>query len=412
MGNRTAPWLVPCGFLAVLAVASEVAADWARFRGPNGTGVATGQDLPLECSAETTRWKVPLPGVGNSSPVVWGRQLFVQSSSADGKERYLLCLDTADGKVRWSRSVPGGKARLHQRSSLASSTPAVDGVQVYAYFWDGKGIALYAFDLQGNSVWQRNLGGFESQHGAGASPVVYQGKVFVNNDQDGSAEVVALDAQTGAVAWRKARQAFRACYSTPFVLERPGAEPEIVVTSTAGITSYRPKDGTENWNWTWQHVTKPLRTVGSPVYSQGLIFAGSGDGDGSRHLVAVNVAGGKPSLAWQKERGTPYVPCLLTAGEHLFYVNDLGVAGCFVARTGEAVWSERLGGDVTASPVLVDGKIYAVSEDGHVYVFPAETSFRMLAKSALGETVRATPAVADGRLFIRGQHHLFCFGKK
>jgi outer membrane protein assembly factor BamB len=143
-----------------------------------------------------------------------------------------------------------------------------------------------------------------------------------------------------------------------------------------------------------------------------MIFQGSGDGNGARHLVAVQVAGGKPSLAWEKTKGTPYVPGMLVHGEHLYYVNDLGIAGCFAARTGESLWSERLGNGVTASPVLVDGKIYVAGEEGSVFVYAAEPTFRLLAKNALGETLMATPAVAGGRMYVRGKNHLFCIGKK
>jgi outer membrane protein assembly factor BamB len=160
-----------------------------------------------------------------------------------------------------------------------------------------------------------------------------------------------------------------------------------------------------------------LRTVASPVYSDGLIFANSGDGSGARHMIAVK-AGEKGDVTrtnlvweWKKNRPFPYVPTMLTWGEHLYFVNDRGEAGCVVAKTGAPVWTEDLGRPVTASPILIDGKIYAVSEDGIVYVYPAAPSFKLLAKNTLGEPVFATPAVADGRLLIRGKTHLFCIGK-
>jgi outer membrane protein assembly factor BamB len=391
------------------------AANWARFRGPNGTGIASDKDIPVKWSEKSgILWKVSLPGTGHSSPIIWGDRLFIQSASA--KERLLLCLDVKDGMILWKRSMPGNTPNKHKKNSYSSSTPATDGKLVYAVFWNGDKIAMYAYDFKGELAWKRDLDGrFRGRHGVGASPIVYQDKVFLNNDQTGEAVVIALDAKNGKPAWQKKRTAFRSCYSTPMVLNGSDGKAELIVVSTAGITSYNPANGDENWWWTWAFTGMPLRTVGSPVYSQGMIFSGSGDGSGARHMVAVKVGGKgdmtKKNLVWEKKRDFPYVPSMLIWKDHLYYVNDLGVAGCYVAKTGEQVWTKRLQGKVTASPVLIDGKIYAVTEDGDTYVFPAATSFKQLGKSSLGERVLASPAVADNRLFIRGESHLFCIGK-
>lgn len=396
---------------------SGFAADWPRFRGPNGTGVSTDKEIPVHWDTSGVLWKVPIPGVGNSSPVLWGQQIFLQTSSADGLERRLLCLNAVDGKTLWSTAVPGARSRTHPKNSMASSTPAVDGERVYVLFWDGKDVAVHAYDLKGNLVWRQALGGFTSQHGPGTSPMVVGDRVILANDQDGVSVLYGLEAKTGKVAWQVARKPFRTCYSTPFLLEHPGKAPEVIVASSAGITSYQPQTGAENWNWNWNFAGQALRTVASPIFSQGMIFINSGDGAGDRHAVAVRAEGqgdaAKANLVWEnkKKLAFPYVPCFLAQGDHLFYVNDKGFAGCHVAKTGEAVWNERLGENISASPILVDGKIYAISEAGTVYVFPAAPTFKLLAKNAVGEPVLATPAVADGRLYIRGKTHLFCIGK-
>jgi outer membrane protein assembly factor BamB len=220
-----------------------------------------------------------------------------------------------------------------------------------------------------------------------------------------------MDAKSGAIRWQAPRKPYRACYSTPFMLND-----ELIVGSTAGLTGYEPKSGTELWHWEWHFDKSPLRTVASPVAANGMIFANSGDGGGDRHTVAVRVNGHgqdtKPELAWESKRVFGYVPCMLVHGEHLFFVNDMGVAACHVARTGANVWTERLGGNVSASPILVNGRIYAVNEEGTTYVFPAAGKFELLAKNELGEPVMATPAVANGRLFIRGRQHLYCLGTR
>src|SRR5262245_29296584 len=158
----------------MLGCGTAGAGAWDRFRGPNGTGVAAHQDVPVRWTAqEGVLWKVRVPGVGHSSPVVWGDRLFLQSASADGKERWLLCLDAGTGTTLWTSALPGSTARLHHKTSLASSTPAVDGARVYAVFWDGKDISLNAYDFQGQLSWKTDLGGFKSEFGAALSPVVH-----------------------------------------------------------------------------------------------------------------------------------------------------------------------------------------------------------------------------------------------
>jgi outer membrane protein assembly factor BamB len=405
--------------LVLLVAATGSADNWPRFRGPNGTGVAADKDVPVQWSETSgVLWKIPLPGLGNSSPVVWGDRVFVQTSLAGGKERQLVCVSASTGKLLWSRSVRGHNAKTHPKNTLASSTPATDGERVYAAFWDGSGILLAAYDMDGRPVWERNLGSFTSQHGAGASPVVYEDKVYFANDQDDISTLYVFDARTGKTVWQDRRPAFRACYSSPFVLEKPGQPPELIVVSTMAITSYEPHTGAKNWIYQWKFSAKfPLRTTGSAIAGDGMLFACSGDGGGDRHMIALRLDGAGPrtkvELAWENKRDFPYVPTLLKRGEHLYFVNDKGMAGCYEARTGKRVWFERLPeAEFTSSPVLIDGKMYAASEGGEVFVIAAEPKFRLLARNPLGERVRATPAVADNRLYIRGQHHLFCIAKR
>jgi outer membrane protein assembly factor BamB len=396
-----------------------LADNWPRFRGPNGAGIANDRDIPVHFDDKGgILWKVPVGGQGNSSPVVWGKHLFLQATTPDGKQRLLSCFDAASGKTLWTRTAPGAMARTHELNTLASSTPATDGDIVVTVFWDGKEIALAAYDFHGKQRWQRNLGDFKSQHGAGASPIFYRDKIFLADDQDGVATLFAFNKNTGEIAWKAPREAYRACYSAPFILEKPGAAPELIVVSTMSTRSYHPDTGSVNWSWQWKFSGKmPLRTTGSPIYANDMIFACSGDGYGPRHMVAVKLHGSgseaRPELAWENKKDFPYVPCLLSRGEHLYFVNDRGFAGCFVAETGKQVWLKRLAEDkFISSPVLIDGKMYAASVDGDVYVLAAETTYQLLGKSRLGERFLASPAVANNRLYLRGENHLFCIGKK
>jgi outer membrane protein assembly factor BamB len=408
----------PLAWLAgtlLFAAFPAIAADWPRFRGPNGTGTAADRDVPVKWSiADGILWKVPVPGAGNSSPIVSAGKVFVQVASRDGSERSLVCFDAASGKQLWSKAAPGKRVPTHSRNTLASGTPACDAERVYVAVWDGKNLNLLAYDLGGELLWKRDLGPFVSQHGAGHSPIVHEGRVFIADDQDGSAAVLAFEAKTGKPLWQAVRKPYRACYSTPFIREIPGGS-ELVVGSTSGVDAYDPATGSVNWTCDWPHAKKPLRTVASPVAGAGMIFANAGDGDGSRDMIALRPGtkgdGTKGAVVWQESKSLPYVPCMLVQGDYLYSVNDAGVAACHRAATGEKVWSERLGSPVTASPILVDGKVYAVGEDGQVYVFAAATKYKLLAKNSVGEPVMASPAVADGRLYIRGKEHLFCIGK-
>lgn len=411
------------GLLGLSAIAllltglTSNADNWPRFRGVNGKGVATSDKIPAQWKKENILWKVAIPGDGNSSPVIWGDHLFVQSSRKDGKERVLLALNAKSGEVLWQKGVPGSTTRIHKKNSLASSTPATDGERVYVSFWDGKNISITAFDFDGKLLWNRDLGGFVSQHGAGGSPVVYDDLVFFANDQDGKASIIALDAKTGNTVWEKQRPAVRACYSAPLVWERNGKK-ELIIVSSPEFTAYEPKTGEVIWSWEWKHHTKqPLRVCASPIIVDDTVYGYSGDGGGTRGFIALQVEDKGEKIAttksWANKRDFPYVPTILAHEGNLYFVNDLGVAGCFNAKSGKKIWFERLpDASFTASPILLNGNIVAPSEEGDVYVIAADPAFRMVARNSLGERIRATPAVANDRLYIRGQDHLFCIGTK
>jgi len=418
-----------CIFIAVPTLA---AADWDRFRGPSGLGTADDKTIPVSFGPKDALWKTPIPGRGNSSPIVSKGKIFLQTASDDGSKRSLVCLNAGTGSVEWSKDVKGTMGKIHNKNTMASSTPASDGERVYTVFWDSRRISLSAWDFAGKQLWTRGLGPYASQHGAGLSPMVVGDKVILNIDQDGLAEVAAFDVKTGSPVWKKSRQAFRACYTTPFLLERDGKQ-EVIVASTAGVTSYDPKDGAVIWNWTWVWKPDPaapkangkggpggpLRNVGGPIYHDGMIIAIAGDGGGDRCTVAIKAGPSgditESGLIWEKKKSTPYVPMVLAKGDYLYWVADKENKGmCIEAKTGRVLWEERLPGsqEVTASPVLIDGKVYSINEAGRVSVFEAAPKYNLLAENDLHEDVMATPAVANGRLYIRTSKNLYCFGKK
>ncbi len=432
------PRLLSALTLALPLALPAAAADWPRFRGPNGSGVVEGPAPPLKWSAtENVLWRADVPGVGHSSPIVVKGLVFLESSTEDGSQRSLLCYDAATGKLKWGKSAPGQRAHTHAKNSLASSTPASDGERVFALFWDGRVVTLTAYDLAGSELWSASLGGYVSQHGPGMSPVAHGGKVFVNYDQDdpsqaqkpakgdpppgppaeNPAEVLAFDARTGAKVWAAKRKAFRACSSSPLVRELPGGKAELVVSSTAGLTGYDTETGAVNWDWVWKFDGMALRTVGSPVLAGGVVVAPSGDGGGSRSMVAV-APGPRPRMLWNKTKDTPYVPGPVAKGDHLYWVTDGGLAVCAELRTGKVLWSERAfpnlgkGTYVLASLLLVGDDVLAVAETGRAVVFRASPDgYEEVSRNDLGEPVTATPAAADGKLYVRtAAGHLFCIG--
>jgi outer membrane protein assembly factor BamB len=408
--------------LVLLFAGTVTAADWTRFRGPNGTGVADPATPTHFALTTDLTWSTKLPGTGHGSPIVVGDKVFLQAASTDGSTRSLVCLNVSDGKVAWEKKVIDGKAgKVHKKSSNASGTPCSDGERVFNVVWDGTGLTMSAHDLKGNELWKKGLGSFASQHGFGHSPITAGGLVVFSYDQDGASELVAHDAKTGEQKWRVERKGHRASYTTPFLIEKDGKPGELIVATTTTTDSYDPATGKENWSFTvpWENPNKKLRAIGQPVLAGGNVIMFTGDGDGSRAMVAVKAGGSgdtsRNGVAWELKKGTPYVPGGLVKDDHLYWVTDDGQAACADPKTGKVKWTERLPGikSVSASPILISDTMLVIGEDGKVVSFklnPKELG--EVEKSDVGEPVMATPAAAGGKLFVRGGTHLFCIGKK
>ena len=402
----------------VLALGSLCAsADWPQWRGPNGTGTAD-SNLPPK---DSLLWKVALPDKGNGSPVIVDGKVFLQTAPPDGSLRTLVCLNAADGKTLWSTSHDSENARSHPKATLTANTPAADGTAVYCVWWDGSTISLRAYDPKtGKERWAAPLGMNQTQHGAHYSPVVSGGTVFVNVDQDSTAEFLAFDTKTGKKVWSVERTTFRANYTLPVLFERAGKATELIVSNSKGIDSYDPKSGKVNWSYpiTWPKGSAPQRLIGAPQFTNGLLVANAGDSAGSRYTFAITPGGSgdisATATVWKAQKDTPYIPGIVARGEHLFWVTDRGHAGCAEVKTGRLVWSELVfeKSDVTASLVLLKDGALAVSDKGRVATWKAAKEFEQIDAWELGERVIASPAVANGRVYIRGDAHLFCYGKK
>jgi len=401
-------------FVTALLMCAPLTADnWPRFRGLQGAGISDQQNLPLKWSDDDYAWKTKLPGLGHSSPSIWGDHVFVTSAEMNGRKRMLLSIDAKSGDIRWSAAVPSQTHPKHMLNSYASATPATDGKRVYTLFASDEQMLVLAHDFAGRQLWQRDLGPFIQQdgqvHGCGTSPIVFEDLVILANQQDGPAAIVALDAASGETRWKNDRKLRTTAHSTPLVHTRNGSPPRLFISNTGdGISSLDPRTG----EFLFRADLLSARCVGSPVIAGEFVLATSGGGGRGRDMMVISIESGgdlvESDMAWTHDRNLPYVPTPIAFGEHLFLWGDNGVVSCLKTKTGEEIWTERVGGTYSGSPVWVDGRLYCVAQDGTVAVIAAGPQFKLLGKTELGEGCHSTPAVSGGRMFIRGFEHLFC----
>ena len=413
--------------LIALILASTVTqgSEWTRFRGPNGTGIASGDTIPVEFTEADLNFKVELPGGnGCSSPVVRSDRVFVLSANPENATRYVSCFHAITGDRLWQKEFESEVHHLHTRSSYASSTPAVDDQHVYVAWSTPKETLLKAFAHDGTPAWSKDLGRWQSRHGYGTSPIVYKDLLILHNSQNanrlkagekpGDSYMMAFDRLTGEERWRTPLKSESVCYSVPFIRtsEDNGAD-ELICTSTGnGLFSLDPLTGQQNWAVNDELFT--MRTIASPIESAGLIFGNTGSGGYSGNYIVAVKPGRDAHLEYKLKNSSqfkaPYVTCLLAKGDLVFCMYDRGFASCIDAATGDVHWIERTGAAFSGSPVLVDDRIYCFDETGTVWVFAASTEYQLLARNELGGESRSTPAVANGRLYLRTHSHLMCVG--
>ncbi len=399
--------------ISLTAISAANAENWPRYRGADGLGVSSQAGIPTEWSEGDYAWVTPLPGEGHSSPVVWNKHLFVTTATDGGLVRYLCCLDSITGEIKWMQAAGYNTNRKHTKNSFASGTPATDGEHVYVAFSDQERFALAAYDFDGKLAWRTWLGPFVSQHGQGASPLVFEDLVIVANDQDGPSAIVACDRRTGRVVWSSLRTAREASYASPLLIESKNQKPQLIcLAGASGLTSLDPWTGHVNWS----SGELPQRTVATPTFTNGLIFATCGQGGKGTRLIGVDPSGqgdvSETHVKVRREKELPYVPAMTGVGELLFLWNDNGVINCLDSKTGQTVWQERVGGNFSGSPVCIDGKLYCIEESGKVVVVEARPAYKLLAQNPLGDPSYSTPAVANDRLYLRSFHRIACLNGK
>jgi outer membrane protein assembly factor BamB len=437
--------LVLAAFLPVSARALEPEpsreARWPGWRGADGQGIVRESGQPQEWSStKNVAWKTEIPGRGHSSPIVWGDRIFLTTAiegevdpaakpvkhvvdgedfvhpdgiGADHRHRFVvLALDAVSGKVLWQKTAWEGAPydTRHRRGSYASPTPVTDGTFVYAYF-GAQG--LYAYDFAGKLAWRYATGGVaELGVDVGTSPLLYKGLVILQCDEDNGDKsyVAAVDKRTGKEVWRVARK-IEASWATPVVV-RASDRDELVTAGSQWILAYDPATGRELWR------LKGLESnaVPSPVAGDDVVVLSAGYPE--KIAIAVRPGGtgdvtGSDRVLWTYKKGTAYVPSPILYDGFVYLMTDKGLITCMDAKTGEVKYEGArlpVPASFMASPLALGGRILLMSLDGDTFVLKAGPKFEVLGTNALDEPISASAAAAPGRLFIRGERHLFAIG--
>jgi outer membrane protein assembly factor BamB len=400
-------------FIAALQVVARAEdANWDRFRGPNGAGQSDATGIPSQWTPDNILWRLPLPGVGHSSPVVWGDRLFVMSGDPATGQQILLAINALNGAPLWQKRFDSATYSMHQFNSYASSTPAVDEKQVYAMWLDEGRIKLAALTHDGDQSWSCDAGPFGEKHGFGKSPIVVDDLVVVATDSEAESAIVAFDKANGKVRWRVPRPSGTAAFASPCLFDASAQKKLLLTLSTAsGLTAIDA--GTGNVVWQGLADAVPLRCVSSPIVAGGLIFISSGVGGNGKYLVAARpgTEGSGPTEAYRLQQSIPNVPTPIVADDLLFLWHDRGYVSCYDVSTGKRHFLERVGGNFHSSPVRIGDRIFCASREGEMVVLAADREFKVLARNALDEPCHATPAVAHNRLYVRTESALLCIGE-
>ena len=424
--------------------------NWPSFRGDASTGNGDGQRAITDwdaASGKNIKWKTPIPGIANSSPIVWGNRVFATTavSSAGNNsiktglygdvkpvddlsphEWKLYCLDKATGKILWERTAASGAPRTkrHTKSSQASSTPVTDGRRVVAVF--GSVGTMIAWDYSGKELWRVNLGTLDSgwffdpafQWGHSSSPIIYRNAVILQADIQKGSFIAAWDVATGKPLWRTERADEISTWGTP-TIARTADGRDVLVTNGTKIRGYDPASGKQLWTL----APNSEITIGSPVAGNGLVYV-TGGYPPVRPIYAIRPGAegdislqkgqeSNQSIAWSNMTEGTYIPTPLLYDGYLFTLNINGVLTAYDPQSGKRAFRGRVGtgGAFSASPVGADGNLYIASEDGEVYVISATPDMKQIAKNDMKEVIMSTPAISDGLIVVRTMGHLYGVGQ-
>ena len=389
--------------VSMFLAATMLADEWPQFRGPDGQGHASQRGLPLEWSEENNiAWKAAVPGLGWSSPVISGQQIWLTTALDEGHSLHAICLDRETGKILHDVEVfqvadPG---KVHSKNSYASPTPILEADRIYVHFGDNGTACL---SNKGKVLWRNQELKYAHGHGPAGSPVLYKDLLIISCDGTDKQFVVALDKRTGKLRWKTDRRG-RMAYSTPLVI-RIGGQDQVISTGGDAVVAYNPADGEEIWRVRYDGYSEVPR----PVYGQGLVIVSSGYDSPVLYAIRPDGRGDVTDthVAWTIDKAAPLNPSPLIIGEELYSVSDNGIAICVDAKTGEQHWQKRLSGNYSASLLEADGRIYITNETGLTTVIAPGKKFESLASNQLDGRTLASIAVSEKALYLRTDTHLY-----
>ena len=406
------------------------AENWPGWRGPRGDGSSLSKAAPLTWDGETGKgilWKTEIPGVGHASPIIWEDRAFIVTCDLEAQSRQLISLDANNGKILWKQNVIKAKLeKKHALNSFASGTPATDGDLVYVTFFEasdqeivapnvgserkifpGK-MVVAAYDFDGKQQWLVKPGEFISAHGYSSCPVLYKDLVIVNGDHDGDSYILALNKNTGKTVWKTKRSYGIRSYCTPIIREIDGRT-QMVFSGSKHIISLNPDTG--DVHWVVEGPTEQF--VASMVYDGDLFYMCAGYP--TYHVMGIDPRGKgditESHVRWHSKEVRCYVPSPVVIGDYLIVADDRGTANCYDTKDGTRLWLDRLGNHFSASLLHANGLAYLIADNGVTKIVKPGSTLEVIAENPLNENVYASPALANDRLFIRGEKHLFCIGK-
>jgi len=406
--------------VAAVLIAPLQAEDWPCFRGPTRQGISHEKNVPVKwSSAENVLWKTAIPGQAWSSPIVCDQRVFLTTAVAEGSSYRLLCLDREKGTILWNKEVLQQEAGHRNRlNSYATSTPVTDGEKVYVLAFDG---TLAAVSMQGELIWKHHEIDYYSEHGLGVSLVLYKDLVIWPFDGSSrgpekgvgwqtpwdQAVILAIDKNTGKTRWRGSRGSSRIAHVTPQIVEVNGKD-QLVSGAGDVVQGFDLETGRRIWTVT----ALGEGVVPSIVAGDGMVYATSGFGDPAIRAIRTDGTGDVTDthIVWATSRDVPKVPSMLYVRPYLYVLTEAGLVKCLNAKTGDVVWSERLAGKYSASPVYADGHVYFLNEKGKSIVIETGLEFNKVAENELGEKCVASPAISAGKIFIRTESNLYCIG--
>lgn len=432
-------------FIGILTANDNIAdfeKNWHQWRGPLASGISPNGNPPVEWSEQkNVKWKTEIPGSGRSTPVIWDNQIFILTtietdkkanvveSSESGNQggrgprgagtEYIhkfvvLSIDRDSGKILWQKTVREDhpKDRIHELSSWASNSPVTDGRHVYAYFGS---MGLYCLDIKGNLKWERDFGDMQKRmtFGEGSSPIIYKDKVIVLWDHEGDSFIIAVDKNTGKDIWKKDRDEITS-WSTPFIIEHNGTT-QLITSATNRIRSYNPDNGALRWECSGMTAN----VIPQPLHADDMVYLMSGFRGNALFAIDLSKAKGDitgtDAIVWQYNQDTPYTPSPILVDDKIYMLRgNKGYITCLNAKDGKVIYSaEKLEqvGDVFASLVAVNDRIYVTGKNGSFSVIKHGSQLEILAQNQLDDNFISSPAIIDDNIYLRGYKNLYCISE-